>query len=492
MNKPLRRVAIACLLLFGLLMLNANYVQFVRADNVNNDAGNRRLLLGEYSRERGPILVAGQPVAQSRATEDDLEYLREYPSGPLYAHVTGFYSFIFGAEGIERENREVLAGTDDRLFVDRISSLLTGEQEKGGSVILTLNPAVQQAALDGLNGQIGAVTALDPRTGAILAMVSNPSYDPNVLASHSATEVSTAWDALNADPARPMLNRSLRESYPPGSTFKIITAAAALSDGDTPDTEVYAPTVLDFDGIDYTLPNQNGASCAGDETATIREALRISCNTAFANLGVELGARTVREQAERFGFNTTFDVPMTSALSTFPGEPAEAEDFDPDALSDPEIAQSSIGQLNVRATPLQMAMVVAGIANDGVVMRPYVVQETRAPDLTPLDTTEPERLSEAVTPEVAAQLRDMLVTVVEEGTGTNAQIDGVTVGGKTGTAQTAPGQPPYAWFVAFAPAEDPQVAVAVLIEQADVAPDDISGGRLAAPIARSVMQAVLG
>lgn len=494
MNKPLRRVAIACLLLFGLLMLNANYVQFVRADNVNNDAGNRRLLLSEYSRERGPILVAGQPVAQSVATPDDeLEYLRQYPSGPLYAHVTGFYSFIFGAEGIERADREVLAGTDDRLFVDRISSVLTGEREKGGSVVLTLDPAAQQAALDGLSGQVGAVTALDPRTGSILAMVSNPSYDPNLLASHDANGITTAWDALNADPARPMLNRSLRESYPPGSTFKIITAAAALSDGDTPETEIYAPRVLEFEGIDYTLPNQNGASCAGDETATIREALRISCNTAFANLGVELGARTVREQAERFGFNSTVDVPMTSAESVFPGEPAEAgDDFDPDALNDPQLAQSSIGQLNVRATPLQMAMVIAGIANDGIVMRPYLVQERRAPDLTPLETVQPEQLSEAVTPEVAAALRDMLVTVVNDGTGRNAQIPGVTVGGKTGTAQTAPGQPPYAWFVAFAPAEDPQVAVAVLIEQADVAPDDISGGRLAAPIARSVMQAVLG
>lgn len=493
MNKPLRRVALACLLLFGLLMLNANYVQFVRADDVTNDAGNRRLLLGEYSRERGPILVGGQPVAESVATPDELKYLRQYPGGPLYAHVTGFYSFVYGAEGIERTSREVLAGTDDRLFVGRMADLLTGDQERGGSVVLTLDPAAQQAALDALEGQVGAVTAIDPQTGAILAMVSNPSYDPSPLASHDATVVSDAWEALNADPARPMLNRSLRESYPPGSTFKIITAAAALSTGAyDPETELYAPRALPFDEIDYTLPNQGGAACAADETATLREALRISCNTAFANLGNELGARAVREQAERFGFNATVDVPMTSAESAFPGVPAEAgEDFDPDSLNDPQLAQSSIGQLNVRATPLQMAMVVAGIANDGVVMRPYLVQETRAPDLAPLETTEPEELSEAVTPEVAAQLRGMLVTVVEDGTGSNAQISGVTVGGKTGTAQTAPGRAPYAWFVSFAPEEDPQVAVAVLIEQAAVAADDVSGGRIAAPIARAVMEAVL-
>ena len=483
MNKPLRRVALACLLLFGLLLLNANYVQFVRADNVNNDAGNRRLLLQEYSRERGPILVAGQPVATSVATEGgDLEYLRQYSNGPLYAPVTGYYSFIFGADGIERETREVLAGTDDRLFVGRVANLLSGEPEEGGSVVLTLDAGAQQAAWEGLQGQAGAVTAIDPQTGAILAMASNPSYDPNVLSSHDATAIQGAWTQLTEDPARPMLNRSLRETYPPGSTFKIITAAAALSTGDyDSETEVYAPDELDLPLTDAVLPNQGGASCSGTEQISIRDALRISCNTAFGNLGLELGADALREQAERFGFNTTVDVPMTSAESVFPPE-----------INEPQTAQSAIGQFDVRSTPLQMAMVVAGIANDGVVMKPYLVQETRAPDLTPLATTEPEELSEAVTPEVAAQLQSMLVTVVEEGTGENAQIEGVTVGGKTGTAQTEPGRPPYAWFVAFAPAEDPQVAVAVLIEEASVAPNDISGGRLAAPIARSVMEAVLG
>lgn len=483
MNKPLRRVGLACLLLFGLLLLNANYVQFVRADSVNNDAGNRRLLLEEYARQRGPILVAGQPVAMSVATpDDDLEYLRQYPSGPVYAPVTGYYSFIFGAAGIELETREVLAGTDDRLFVGRISNLISGEPEEGGSAVLTLDPAAQQAAWEGLQGQVGAVTALDPQTGAILAMVSNPSYDPNVLSSHDATAIQDAWTQLNADPARPMLNRSLRETYPPGSTFKIVTAAAALSTGDyDPETEVYAPRELDLPLTEAVLPNQGGASCADDEQISLRDALRISCNTAFGNLGLELGADVLQEQAERFGFNAAVDVPMTSAESVFPAE-----------INEPQTAQSAIGQFDVRSTPLQMAMVIAGIANDGVVMNPYLVQETRAPDLTPLSTTEPEELSEAVTPEVAAQLQSMLVTVVEDGTGQNAQIEGVTVGGKTGTAQTAPGRPPYAWFVAFAPAEDPQVAVAVLIEEAAVAPTDISGGRLAAPIARSVMSAVLG
>jgi peptidoglycan glycosyltransferase len=482
MNKPLRRVAVACLALFALLLLNANYQQFVLASERRNDPANRRVLLEEYSTERGPILVAGQPIASSKATSDELKYQRVYANGPLYAPVTGFYSFIYGASGIESAERGILAGTDDRLFVRRVADLLTGEKPGGGSVRLTLNPAAQQAAYDGLQGQIGAVVAIAPQTGAILAMVTNPSYDPNVLSSHNGTEIQAAWQMLNADPAKPMSNRALRETYPPGSTFKIITAAAALSTGEyTSETVVPAPDVLDLPLTDADLPNQGGASCSSSGQISIRDALRISCNTAFGGLGMALGGDVLREQAEKFGFNSTVDVPMRSAESVFPSD-----------LNAPQTAQSAIGQFDVRATPLQMAMMIAGVANDGVVMKPYLVQEVDAPDLTPLETAEPEQLSQAVTPAVAEQLQSMLVTVVQEGTGRNAQIEGVTVGGKTGTAQSAPDRPPYAWFVAFAPVENPQVAVAVLIESANVEPNDISGGRLAAPIAKAVMEAVLG
>ena len=483
MNKPLRRVALACLLLFGILLVNANMQQFVLAEDRRNDPKNRRVLLDEYARERGPILVADQPIASSIPTEDELKYLRQYAAGPLYASVTGYYSFIYGAEGIEREEREVLAGTDDRLFVRQIGDLLTGESRGGGSVLLTLNAAAQQAAFDGLQGQKGAVVALNPQTGAILAMASNPSYDPNVLATHDGVALQDSWETLNADPEKPLLNRALRETYPPGSTFKIITAAAALSSGDydTDETQIPAPDVLDLPLTDAVLPNQGGASCASDEMISLRDALRISCNTAFGGLGMALGPEALQSQAERFGFNSTVDVPMTSAESVFPT-----------GINEPQTAQSAIGQFDVRATPLQMAMMIGAIANDGVVMQPYLVQEERAPDLKPISTAQPEELSEAVSASVANDLKSMLVTVVEEGTGTNAQIEGVTVGGKTGTAQTAPGRPPYAWFVAFAPAENPTVAVAVLIEEANVAPDDISGGRLAAPIAKAVMEAVLG
>jgi peptidoglycan glycosyltransferase len=482
MNKPLRRVAVACLALFALLLLNANYQQFVLASERRDDPANRRVLLEEYSTQRGPILVAGQPIARSEATSDELKYQRVYADGPLYAPVTGYYSFIYGASGIEAAEREILAGTDDRLFVRRVADLFTGDKPGGGTVRLTLNPAAQQAAYAGLQGQVGAVVAIAPQTGAILAMVTNPSYDPNVLSSHNGTAIQEAWQMLNADPAKPMANRALRETYPPGSTFKIITAAAALSTGKyTSESVVPAPDVLDLPLTDADLPNQGGASCSSTGQITIRDALRISCNTAFGGLGMAIGADALQEQAEKFGFNSTVDVPMRSARSVFPSD-----------LNAPQTAQSAIGQFDVRATPLQMAMMIAGVANDGVVMKPYLVQEVDAPDLTPLETAEPEQLSQAVSPAVAEQLQSMLVTVVQDGTGRNAQIDGVTVGGKTGTAQSAPDRPPYAWFVAFGPVENPQVAVAVLIESANVEPNDISGGRLAAPIAKAVMEAVLG
>ena len=483
MNKPLRRVALACLLLFGILLLNANVQQFVLAEERRSDPKNRRVLLDEYSRERGPILVGTQQIAFSTKTDDELEYLREYAAGPIYAPITGYYSFIFGAEGIERSEREVLAGTDDRLFVRQIADLLTGEDQGGGSVLLTLNPAAQQAAWDGLQGQKGAVVALNPQTGAILAMASTPSYDPAALATHDGDLLQTNWDLLNADPEKPLLNRALRETYPPGSTFKIITAAAALESGnyDPDEPDIPAPDVLDLPLTDAVLPNQGGASCSSDEQITLRDALRISCNTAFGQLGMDLGAEALLAQSERFGFNSTFEVPMTSAESVFPT-----------GINEPQTAQSAIGQFDVRATPLQMAMMIGAIANEGVVMAPYLVQEVRAPDLKPIDTAQPEELSEAVSPDVAAALVSMLVTVVDEGTGENAQIDGISVGGKTGTAQTSPDRPPYAWFVSFAPADNPTVAVAVLIEEANVAPDDISGGRLAAPIAKAVMEAVIG
>jgi penicillin-binding protein A len=483
-NSALRRLSVAVLLLFGLLLLNANYLQVVRADALHNDSHNPRLIAEEYSRERGPILVGGKPVARSVETNDRLKFLRQYTEGKLYAPATGFYSVVYGATGIEQAENSVLAGTDDSLFVRRVIDLLTGTPPKGGSVALTLNAAAQKAAYDGLRklNARGAVVAVDPSTGAILAMVSTPSFDPNGLASHDTATVRRNYARLSSQKSQPMLNRALRQTYPPGSTFKLVTAAAALESGRySPDSKVDNAPSLDLPQTTSDLPNENGGPCTTSGEATLTIALENSCNVAFGDLGLKLGPDALRSQAEKFGFNSAFEVPMRSAVSRFPENP-----------NPPQTAQSAIGQFDVRATPLQMAMVAAAIANRGVQMAPYLVQEVRAPDLSVLETTKPRPLRVSVSPQTAASLTDMMVKVVEQGTGTNGQIPGVKVAGKTGTAQQGPGQTPHAWFVSFAPADtDPKVAVAVIVEDG-AQQAEISGNGLAAPIARAVMEAVLG
>jgi peptidoglycan glycosyltransferase len=481
MNAPLRRLSVAVMLLFGLLLVNANYLQVVRADALHHDSNNPRLIAEEYSRERGPILVAGQPVASSRETDDRLKYLREYSAGKLYSPATGFYSLVYGASGIEQEESSVLAGTDDSLFVRRVIDLLTGASPKGGSVALTLDPKAQKAAYDGLAGRKGAVVAIDPGTGAILALVSSPSYDPNLLASHSPADVRRNYKRLDSAKARPMLNRALRQTYPPGSTFKVVTTAAALESGRyTPDSEVNNDAELDLPQTDAMLPNYDGAPCSPSGRATLTDALKKSCNAAFGQVGLDLGDDALRDQAEKFGFNQSFEVPMRSVASRFPEDPNE-----------PQTAQSAIGQFDVRATPLEMAMVVAAVANRGVLMAPYLVQEVQAPDLSVIDSARPREIGTAVSPQTAASMAQMMTAVVDDGTGTNAQINGVKVAGKTGTAQQGAGRKPHAWFVSFAPSDtDAKVAVAVVLEDGGGAAE-VSGNQLAAPIAQAVMRAVL-
>lgn len=481
MNRPLRRIAVLFGLLFLLLLGNANYVQVIQATDLNERADNRRVLLDEYSRERGPILVGGEPIVRSKETGGSLVYLREYLEPERYAHLTGFYSFRYGSRNLEDTQNSVLAGTDDRLFVRRVIDLVTNKQPQGGSVSLTINPEAQNAAFTGLDGKKGAVVALEPSTGKILAMAARPSYDPNKLSTHDGDAAQKSWEELvNAD-EEPMLNRATQRRYPPGSTFKLVTAAAALSTGDyDPDTVIPAPEELDLPLTDRTLRNHNDGLCGDSDEVTLEQALSVSCNTAFGQLGMDIGGDVLREQAEKFGFGADYLAEIDSATSVFPPE-----------LDEPLTALSSIGQYDVAATPLQMAMVTAGIANGGQVMAPYLVAGEQGPDLRPISVTQPEVLSEAVSPSAADDLTQMMRTVVEEGTGTPGQLDDIPVAGKTGTAQTTADQPPFAWFVSFAPADNPQVAVAVVIEEADVARDDISGGRLAAPIAKDVMEAVI-
>jgi penicillin-binding protein A len=482
MNRPIRVMAIACLVLFVALMANINYVQYVDADDLNARPGNARVLHDEFSRDRGPIIVDGHQVAESVPVDDEFDYQRTYHQVNLYANLTGFYSYINGSSDLESSQNGILSGSDPRLFVNRVIDLLSSEQSKGGSVELTIDPRAQRVAYEELRalegGSEGAVVALEPSTGKILTMVSVPGYDPNPLASHDFNAAAKAYQDLINDPENPLRDRSREEIYPPGSTFKLVTAAAALDNGYNPDSKIDANFSLSFPGIDYQLVNE--FPCGGD---TLTVALADSCNVAFGDIGLKIGEDAIRNQAEAFGFG---DSSYLDGLSVSPSQftlPGEGE------LDEPQLAQSAIGQFNVAASPLQMAMVAAGIANDGVVMEPYIVSEVRSPDAEVLERTSPDDLSEAMTNENADQLRGMMEAVVTEGTAADVGLPSGS-GAKTGTAQRGADQNPYAWFVCMSPNDD--VAIAVFIEDASrVARDDISGSGLAGPIARDVMNTVL-
>jgi peptidoglycan glycosyltransferase len=482
MNGPLRRLAGVVAVLFMSLLISVTWVQFVSAQTLNNHPGNVRTLYREFGRERGPLLVAGSSVAQSVPVKDAYKFQRTYPRGPLYSHVTGYYSIVYGATGMEAAANGLLSGTADQLFYRRIGDLVNGQQPQGASVELTINPKLQQVASSALGDQKGAVVALDPKTGNVLAMVSKPEYDPNQMASHNIAEVRKYRAKLLADPDRPLENRAIASRlYPPGSVFKLVTAAAALSSGKyTPDSQVDGPAVLDLPQTTATLRNDFAGSCGPNNKIALADALRISCNTAFASVGLALGGDALRSQAEKFGFGQDLKIPLSVTPSTFPAQP--------DA---PQTAQSAIGQFDVRVSPMQIAMVTSAIANHGVLMRPNMIRQVRSSDLEVIEQPEPQRMSVAVSPQVAQDLTQMMIGVVQSGTGTRAQINGVTVAGKTGTAQTGVGQPPHAWFTAFAPADDPQIAVAVVVEDGGGLGDAASGGRVAAPIARQVIEAAM-
>lgn len=485
MNRRLRHVAVAVLLMFGALLVNSNIVQVVQASSLRANPHNVRVLYGEYRNQRGPIVVAGTDVARSIPTNDALKYLRTYPGGAAYAPLTGFYSLVVGASAIEQAEDPVLAGTDNRLFIKRLSDEITGRTPQGGSVILTVNPAAQRAAYQGLHGVRGAVVAIDPSTGAILALASSPSYNPSTLTTHNPRQIVRTYQRLLHDPGQPLVNRATSVSYPPGSLFKIVTASAAFSSGRfTPSTVVPAPTALKLPLTTTFLHNFGGESCGNGTTDTVSDAFRISCNTAFAGIGLKLGIDKLAAQAKAFGIGSALNVPLPVAASQFA-----------DNANLPNTALSAIGQYDDALTPMQAAMIGATIANNGVQMRPYVVAETRAPDASVLSVTKPQVLRRSVSPQVAQAVTSMMELVVQSGTGTAAQIPGVSVAGKTGTAQHGlPSQhlAPHAWFVSFAPAQNAQVAVAVLVEDGGSLGSDATGGAVAAPIARSVMCAVLG
>jgi peptidoglycan glycosyltransferase len=481
MSKQIRQVGGALTILLIALLANLTYIQVFQAEELRAMPGNQRAVLEEYSIQRGPILVGSAAAAQSVPTSGgDLKYQREYARGPLYVPATGFDSRLYGSTGLEKAANAVLSGSDDRFFVSRLQQLIAGRDQQGGTVTTTLNAAAQEAAARGIQGKVGAVAAIDPRTGAILTLVQSPSFDPNIIASTSTSESQEYYESLSADPNEPLLNRPLVKLLAPGSTYKVVVAAAALESGRfTPSSVLPGPAEYTLPGTSTQMGNWFDGPCGPNDQVTLEEALVISCNTAFAWLGNQLGEDALREQSQKFGFDTSFDVPMTAAAARFPTDPDEAQ-----------VALSSIGQYEVRATALAMAQVTGAIGNDGVTMYPNLVGSISAPDLTVLETLQPRTFAQAMSSNHARQLTDMMVAVVSRGTGSNARIPGVTVGGKTGTAETGNDQPNIAWFIALAPAENPEVAVAVMVENAGTT--EVSGNQLAAPIARDVIEAVLG
>ena len=507
MNKPIRTVSIFCLFLFLALMANVSYLQFWKAGDYNTDPRNARVAEASFSRERGQILVGDEPVATSKPSDDRYKYLRVYPgSGArMFAPVTGYLQ-LGSQTGIERSQNAVLTGEDPQLFVTRLVDLLKGDQTQGGNVVLTLDAAAQKAAFEGLRDTLGprgegAVVAIQPKTGRILAMASYPSYDPNELATHDFKKAAKAYQQLDDDPREPLVNRAIQTRLFPGSTFKLVTAAAAIESGKYhADDQVPAGVTYQAPGTTRTIGNDGRSQCSPSRIS-FATALDWSCNTTFAHLAVEVGPERMREQAEAFGFNSSSLLDLKGqAQSVYPtGVPLSVKDGGGTReLSDAETAQTGIGQFEVQSTPLQMAMVTAAIANQGTLMRPYLVDQVQTAGFDVLRTTEPDKLNEAVSPQTARELTDLLVSVVDNGTASPAAIPGVKVAGKTGTAQrtstrcSAGGKPPYAWFVSFAPADNAEVAVAVMIQEApDRGCDEIAGGQLGGPIAKRVMEAVL-
>ncbi|MDQ8707677.1 penicillin-binding protein 2 [Streptomyces sp. LHD-70] len=483
MNKPLRRIAIFCGLLMLALLLRDNWLQYVSADELRTHEKNRRVLIERYAQKRGDIIVGETPITGSAPTTgSDFAYKRTYKNGEMWSPVTGFASQAFGATQIESLEDEILTGNDDRLFFRRTLDMITGKKQGGGNVVTTLNGRAQKAAFEGLGSKKGAVAAIDPSTGAILALASTPSYDPSTFAGNSEDD-SKAWQRLEKDPDKPTLNRALRETYPPGSTFKVVTAAAALEHGlyDDPDEETESPLPWTMPNTNTELKNEGPIPC---KDATLREALRVSCNTVFGKIGSDLGKDKMLETAQKFGFNKEQFIPVRSSASNFPKE-----------MDKPQTALSSIGQFETATTPLQMAMVASAVANDGTLMEPYMIDNLQAPNLDVIEKHDPKKMSEPLSEANAQKLQEMMETVVNEGTGSNARIPGVTVGGKTGTAQHGVdnSEKPYAWFISYAKNPDggSPVAVAVVVEDSDADRGDISGGGLAAPIAKNVMKAVI-
>lgn len=477
MIRELKRVTIVVLLMFLALFASSTVITVFQVDNLRNNPNNVRTLYDGYSAERGPILVDGQPIAESKPSGDVYKFQRVYTDPELYSAVTGYFSLNQGNTGVEGALNDYLSGTANGQFLDQVNAVLTGQTAKGAAVSLTIRPKVQQAAWDALGNRSGAVVAIDPKTGAILAMVSKAAYDPNLLAAHDSKDVIAAYKQLIGSPERPLLDRAIGgDLYHPGSVFKLVVASAAIDSGKyTPDSEFPNPATLQLPQSSTFINNAEGGTCGGTPTVSIATALRLSCNIPFAQLGAALGEDEIARYAKAYGYGQSLDVPMAVTASSYPSGMDEAQTM-----------LSSFGQYDDRVTPLQVAMTSAAIANGGTLMKPTLIQQITAPDLTVIQPFQQTALGQPISAQTSATLTRLMVNNVSNGAASNARISGVDVAGKTGTAQNGASKPYTLWFTGFAPADNPEVAVAVVVENGTS-----FGNAVAAPIAKSVIEAVL-
>jgi peptidoglycan glycosyltransferase len=491
MNRALRRISLVVLAMFLLLLLSVNYVQAFEPSSLAVQRGNARVFSQQYQYQRGSILTSNnKTIAESVHVKGIYAYQRSYPDPLVYAPVTG-YDSLYSATGIEKTEDKFLSGSDPQLTVHNLIDLVTGKPRRGATVQLTINSAAQTAAYNALKetGLPSGAVALDPKTGAVLALASYPTFNPNKYATFNSAQLKRADNRYLNDPAQPLLNRAINQTFPPGSTFKVVTSSTAFSTGKyNPQTRVYAPTNLKLPGttkelINFdNLPCDNGSNPTGNGKVPFIYAFTVSCNTVFGNLGMQLGDNAIRQQAVKFGMNdANLRIPLPVSASSYPPIPG----------NDPALtAYSAIGQYSDQVTPLQEAMFSAAIANNGTLMTPYMVQKVTAPDLTPLETAQPTPLGQTVSPSVAANVSQMMVDVVKQPYGTahnTAFLPNIAIAAKTGTAQNGANNTGLddAVFTCFAPVSNPQIAVGVIVKGGGL------GADASAPIAVKIIQAYL-
>lgn len=476
MNNQIRRLTMVITAMFVCLLLAETAIQFFLAPSYMADPRNQRAVFAASSRDRGPILIDGNAIAKSEPSNDSFHYQRVYTQGPLYALITGYQMVALSAPstGLEASENDVLTGTAASLLTSRLKDMFTGQKPRGGALELTIDPALQKTAWDAIGDRRGAAIVMDAKTGAILAAVSKPSFDPNVFASHNSKTVHDADKKLQKDPNSPLNNRAFGSHlYVPGSVFKIVTTASLLENTDiTPDTKVEAPKSIKLPQSTSELINYHGESCGSGEV-TLAEAFARSCNTAFALKAMDLGSDKLKATAENFGYDQSLNIPLPVTPSQFPKLKSKAE-----------LAQTAIGQFSLQVSPLEIAMTTQAIANHGQQMKPYLVEQILDGELKVRATTSPQVLRQAVDRKVADQIKDMMKGVVDKpyGTAHGYGLDKYSVGAKTGTAEVGDTGRTLAWFTGFAPYDDPQIVVAVVLEGDQSWVKDPSGGKYAAPI----------